>query len=115
MTDMPWRLQLAMAAMQGDWAAQDDVSHGIFSGDLECADAVFQKAANLYLHMADAMLAEHERTVGGSAEQTDANNLSARRLVAKIRTSADAFSMPVFRDMLNDAADELERMLNESK
>ena len=90
MINMPWRLQLAMAAMQGD-----------YSHDPLCRSSIAD-----YFRNADAMLAEHERTA-------NANNLNARRVVDKIRTAADAFRMPMFRDILNDAANELERMLNE--
>ncbi|WP_272659502.1 hypothetical protein [Providencia sp. PROV172] len=48
------RDQFAMAAMQGDWAAQDECS-GYF--DENSGEATFSKSAEMYYRMADAMLA----------------------------------------------------------
>ena len=53
MTDMPWRLQLAMAAMQGDLARNRDVLDSL--------------GVTHYFRLADAMLAVHERTAKISA------------------------------------------------
>lgn len=47
------RDQFAMAAMQGDWAAQDERS-GYF--DENSGEATFSKSAEMYYRMADAML-----------------------------------------------------------
>lgn len=54
-TDYPISLrdQFAMAAMQGDWAAQDERS-GYF--DENSGEATFSKSAEMYYRMADAML-----------------------------------------------------------
>ena len=103
MTDMPWRLQLAMAAMQGDLA------HGVGILTVEHAAQYFQ--------LADAMLAEHERTAKVSApaakdkERIDELIVQLRKEGEKI-TRADCFG---WGKLMNSAADELERMLNESK
>ncbi|CAB5643127.1 hypothetical protein [Providencia rettgeri] len=47
------RDQFAMAAMQGDWAEQDERS-GYF--DENSGEATFSKSAEMYYRMADAML-----------------------------------------------------------
>ncbi|WP_272568105.1 hypothetical protein [Providencia sp. PROV255] len=47
------RDQFAMAAMQGDWAAQDERS-GYF--DENSGEATFSKSAEMYYRMADAMM-----------------------------------------------------------
>ena len=48
------RLRLAMAAMQGDWAAQD-IKIGQFAN--EVPHDLLEQRARLYFRMADAMLA----------------------------------------------------------
>ena len=107
MTDMPWRLQLAMAAMQGDCAL-----HNLRSEDVD-VEQILECRARKYFRMADAMLAEHERTAKVAPKQTDANNDRLRTLITDLRASGDVFQIGMFRDMLYNAADELERMLNE--
>lgn len=93
MTDMPWRLQLAMAAMQGD-LAHDTGCH--------------RDVAN-YFRMADVMLAQHARTA--PVEESRA---------AKIEHIIDSMTLtpPIgFRDACQRRAaiEKLKRMLNESK
>ena len=50
---MTLRDQFAMAAMTGDWAAQELETH-VFAD--ECSDTLLSKAATMYYRMADAML-----------------------------------------------------------
>ncbi|WP_311746848.1 hypothetical protein [Proteus penneri] len=62
MTDkqkLPWKMEelrdkFAMAAMQGDFAAQDAVEMGYYTNDTP--DEFLVKRAEFYYRMADAML-----------------------------------------------------------
>lgn len=49
------RDSFAIAAMQGDWASQDDTSTGVWANN--APDSDLQTRAKLYYRMADAMLA----------------------------------------------------------
>lgn len=55
---MDLRDAFALAAMQGDWAAQNE-HIGEFENNLP--DEVFEERAATYYRMADAMLAEREK------------------------------------------------------
>lgn len=59
------RDQLAMAAMQGDLAAQDKDAFGIFASDIPIKD--LQYRALFYYRMADAMLLAKGACKGGAA------------------------------------------------
>ena len=110
MTDMPWRLQLAAMAMQGDLARS---ANGLNNSD----GSHPRDWVPVYFRMADAMLAEHERTAKVSApaakdkERIDELIVQLRKEGEKI-TRADCFGCG---KLMNSAATELERMLNESK
>lgn len=52
------RDQFAMAALQGDWAAQDGEYIGVW--DLEADVELLTQRARLYYRMADAMLKARE-------------------------------------------------------
>ena len=95
MTDMPWRLQLAMAAMQGEIARSYSALH--------------LGSVDLYFRMADAMLAEHTRTAPGEESRA-----------AKLEHIIDSMTLtpPIgFRDACQRRAaiEKLTRMLNESE
>lgn len=98
MSNMPWRLQIAVMAMQGDFAHQGQPNRTEFASFAQC-----------YLEMADAMLAEHARTA--PVEESRA---------AKIEHIIDSMTLtpPIgFRDACQRRAaiEKLKRMLNESK
>ena len=105
---MPWRLQIAVAAMQGDWSVERDPSNDTPVG--------FETATRVYFKMADAMLAEHARTAQVS-QPTPEDKVRVASLITDLRKEgseiarADCYG---WGNLMNRAADELERMLNES-
>ncbi len=91
---MPWRLQIAMAAMQGEIARSYSALH--------------LGSVGLYFRMADAMLAEHARTA--PVEESRAAK------IAHIIDSLSSTPPNGFADACKKrtAIEKLVRMLNES-
>ena len=121
---MPWRLQIATMAMQGDWAARELPERALFPYVEErvhpvfteyMPDSTFQKAAKLYFRMADAMLAEHARTAQVSTPtQKDREHIQS--LITDLRKEGSEIAsrdLYGWGNLMNGAADELERMLKE--
>ena len=99
---MPWRLQLAGMAMQGEIARS--------------YSALQVRTVRLYFDMADAMLAEHARTPQ-ELKQSSEEGAAIRALIISLRKgSVELHNIHRFDlwNLVQDAADELERMLNES-
>ena len=94
MSNMPWRLQIAMAAMQGEISRSYSALH---LGNV-----------GLYFRMADAMLAEHTRTA--PVEESRAAK------IAHIIDSLSSTPPNGFADACKKrtAIEKLVRMLNES-
>ena len=94
---MPWRLQIAVMAMQGDFAHQGQPNRTEFASFAQC-----------YLEMADAMLADHPRTA--PVEESRAAK------IAHIIDSLSSTPPNGFADACKKrtAIEKLVRMLNES-
>ena len=101
MTDtMPWRLQIAMAAMQGDLA------HGVGILTVEHAAQYFQ--------LADEMLAVHEKTAKAARSEADIACMRSIIESFKLALPSEMRADPVvYCNLMRDAARQLERMLND--
>ena len=104
---MPWRLQIAIQCMRANWF---DPCGPILS------DGAMKDAASLYFRMADAMLAEHARTAKVSSLNAD-DRENIRDLIAALRDERwkiGHMETYLHRNIVRDAANQLERLLNES-